>query len=209
MEVKLETNVKDVLKELQKINDHALPEARKQALNWMAEDARKDLLQELGRNFILRKEWYKPGSRYGLNIKFASNSRPEAVIYMRSPGGKDHWIEKHVTGGVKKPISGNFIAIPVKIRPDKRAVIPKGKYPRALLGKETGKKKPFIADIGGTYGIYQRRGKGRRPVNLLYAFKRSVKIRKAWDFFGIAGRSVEKGFREKIERAWRYRIGKE
>jgi hypothetical protein len=145
------------------------------AANKVAEIVQRDVITSLlPRAFTLRSRgapWWKPGTRFGFNIRFARRTDPEPTARI---GSRADWLYLQEEGGTKTA-GGRTLAIPQlgTARPQRGAVIPSRSKPSRILKQ----KRAFIAM--GTRGrvILTRRGKRRYPVKFWYAFEHSAQIK--------------------------------
>jgi hypothetical protein len=105
--------------------------AAAQALNDVARDVQQfTVAQLLPEKFTLRSKgapWFKPGTRLGFNITFATADNPVAII-----GSRADWLRLHEEGGTKQA-GGHRLAIPTTRYKPKAAIMQAAMKPRAIL----------------------------------------------------------------------------
>ncbi len=169
-------NIKDVSRTLTGIERKQLPFAISNALNSVAFDARRAVLANLRKKFILRNKWTQRGLRV---VKARKHNLVAWVNFERA------YMVDQEEGGTRLP-RGRHIAVPNQIRSDKRKRITKTKRPRAVLDRKRlagGVGAPFKVVGAGAgklrtgAGIYQRLTKARLPIRTLYQFETSVVVK--------------------------------
>jgi hypothetical protein len=126
--------------------------------------------------FTLRSRgapWWKPGTRFGFNIKFAKRTQPEPFAIL---GSRADWLALQEVGGVKHAPSGRSLAVPQvgTARPSPTSVIRAASKPRRILASKRG----FIME--GPHGrmIMSRVGRGRSSrLKFWYGFSRTANIK--------------------------------
>lgn len=175
-----------------KMNDvvkKQIPFATSRALNKTAEDIRKEELSNLEKKFTLRKPWYKPGTKLGINVKKSHKTNLTAEVYTRAP-----FMKLHETGGTKKPRSGKYIAIPTtNIKRTKKGLIGKAKRPRNL------KRSFWIKSRTGQEMLMQR--KSKRKVEVAYMMEPKADIKATFEFKKTGKRVAEQKFKKNFEAA--------
>jgi len=149
--------------------------ASSKALNNLAKNVqRMEITDELPHSLKLRSQWFKPGTKYGVNIKFSSKTNLVAVV-----GSQANWLNLVERGGSKKP-TGNrkALAIPTSnVTTDK--IRPKGEKPARILKQP----RAFTATMpSGKAGIFIRVGDDRYPIKAMYFFKNSSTVDKQLHF---------------------------
>lgn len=195
MNLNVTTNLADVIKTVRDLPKQTTF-ATMLAINRTGVDAQKFTINKLlPDKFTIRSKWWRPGSRYGFNLRRASKAKLEATL-----GSAFDPLALHERGGTKRPREGRSIAQPQGIRTDKAQKLTRAKRPRALLGKP----KTFIAQMAsGKRGIFRRVGKARLPIKLLYTLEPSVRIEPTLDFEDQAGRVADQVFESHFSRAFR------
>lgn len=188
-------NIKDVTRSLTRVQRRQIPFATVGALNSTAFAAQREIKRQLPRKFILRNRW----TESGVQVRKANKRNMTATVLM---GRGREYMARQEEGGIKRP-HGQHLAVPSAVRRSKRQKITKAKRPSAVLAKP----RTFKATIGGQPGIYQRRGRKRGPLKLLYALERQVRIRPRFGFKktagGVAKNTFNRHFRVSLERGLR------
>jgi hypothetical protein len=167
--LRIYTNIPSVLKDLERI-DRNKPFAIAMAINATAKDVQKGEGANLPRKQTIRADWWKPGRKFGINIKpFATKERFTATV-----GTMADWEGLHEKGGTKKPRSSKMLAIPTDThRGGKDKKMTQAKKPRSVI-----EKRGFFmhAKSSGLPGIWARKGKKRLPIKLLFTLTRQARI---------------------------------
>lgn len=116
-------------------------------------------------------------------IKFSSKYDLEAVLFDKL--GREY-LERHVTGGVKRASGGGNLAIPINIQRTGTGRIPKSKRPRSLTAKKSTR---VIRGKGGKDLIVER-FKGKTYVR--YVLAPSAKIDSRFRFYEDAADTFER-----------------
>lgn len=178
IQIKL-NGIEDVARLIKNVNKQ-VAFAASRALNQTAIKVQEhEVTQELPQSLKLRSQWFRPRTKFGVNIKFARKTNLVAVV-----GSQADWLKLVDKGGTKKP-SGKAIAIPTSnidtSRPRRKA-----DKPRNILKQP----KAFVAVMSsGKAGIFIRVGKERKPIKPLYLFDSEAKVHDILDFFE-AGKAV-------------------
>lgn len=115
----------------------------------------------------------------GLTLKKSVERRLEIVIFDRL---STDYMQRHATGGIKRPIGGTNVVIPGKdtVEPKRTGRgIPKRLRPRALLSTN----KSFKTRVGGQDVIARRAGKDRYPLQIMHILEPNARIKKSFNFY--------------------------
>ncbi len=162
-----------------------IPYATARAINKCAAEVQKAEGENLQDKQTIRSEWWKPGRKFGVNIRpFAKWHKPEAIV-----GNQADWMKRHEEGGVKTPKDGKALAIPTEEqRGGKMGIMSRPKKPKAAIRAGA-----FAAEMpSGMAGIWKRVGKERLPLRLLFTFTKKANIKKGLNFVGLGERIVDK-----------------
>jgi len=139
-----------------------LPFAESVALNKTGLKVQAFEVKRMPRTFRIRKPWFKPRTKFGINMKFANKRNLQASVFSRAP-----WLKKQEEGGAKRPqkttplVGKKKLLMPAKeIRKNKTRLIPKKFSPSTFL-KKPDKNRVFFVDTPGGGLILQRKGKGK------------------------------------------------
>jgi hypothetical protein len=184
-EIKVNTDVaKKILTDIQK---KQLPFASSLALNRTSEKARDIYVKDLPGKITLRKSWWKPGNRFGFNVKNSNKTNLTAVIYTRAP-----WMALHETGGTKTP-QKKALAIPhANVKRTKRDLISKANKPAGMKNK-------FIKVVNGQPLLFKRLNKG---IKLMYTLVPSAKIKAVLQFRNTIKKDVNRIFPDEFNKAF-------
>jgi hypothetical protein len=158
-----------------------VPFALARALTWTAKDAQGDVRADLPKKFTLRNNFVSGG----IKIVPARKGAPEAIVGSITP-----FMQRQEEGGTKTGKGGHRIGIPVKVKRNKRDIVPKSRWPAAVRGQP----KTFVAKTGSGIGILRRVGRARYPLQILYWLKRGVKVQPRFGFKNTTGTSVTEHF---------------
>lgn len=149
------------------------------ALNDTARDVQRFTVQDLlPDKFTLRARgapWWRPGTRFGFNIRFASRSRLESTI-----GSRADWLDLQERGGTKRAAGGRLAITQPEVRDTPTSVIPGRRKPRRLLARG----KAFKLRSAKGEGVYERLDEDR--LQLLYLLRPSAQIPARLDFVDSA-----------------------
>lgn len=165
--------IADVKRLLSTVNRQVAFAASK-ALNKTAEAVQNhEVTRELPDHLKLRGQWFKPRTKYGINIRFARRNNLVAVV-----GSQADWLRLVDVGGTKTPPK-TALAIPTTnidtSRPRRKADKP---------GRLISSGKAFVAVTkSGNAGVFMRVGKERYPIKPLYFFRKSAQVKDILDFF--------------------------
>lgn len=169
--------------------------------------------------FILRAKgtpWYKPGQKFGFNVKFANPELPQATI-----GSGADWLRLQEAGGEKDAANGKQLAIPSPFWRPPNQMMTAAKKPRAILGSEfvgplpqsagrklkrarnagakqiagSGLEGAFIlrARDGTKLGIYAHKP-GEKRAQILFRFQDDAKIKPVLEFEETGKKIVQDNF---------------
>lgn len=137
---------------LAKLAGNQLPFITSVALNRTATGARDLVRSNLPKRFTLRNNWTRGGIQSVMSNKSSLMAQVLAPDYMA--------IQE--TGGERSPRVSSTLAAPAE---KTNRVIPKGLRPRAMI--QSGK--AFVLPMSnGNAGVFQRTGKKRKDIKLLY-----------------------------------------
>lgn len=98
----------------------------------LAIESRDAVKQEMTEHFTIRRPWVVKGIR----AKGATKSNLTAYVWSQDSGGRRDFMGRQETGGLKTPMGGGHIAIPMKaVKPTERSLVPQVMKPKALLGR--------------------------------------------------------------------------
>lgn len=193
----------DVLGLLTEVERKHLPFVMAGAINTTLFDARKVVQDDLDDQFVIRRPWV----RRGIRVAKADKRSQSGALYTL-----DWFMRDQEEGAARAPNTGQHIFRPtVDVRRGGTIQgLPK-KRPKALLKQmreasakaKSGKRRrgrrrptPFIATMRtGKRGLFIRRGRGRKPITLLYVLERSIDIPPIWNFGSTVGRVSDKTLR--------------
>ena len=179
--LKIEVNGLDGVTRFLKSAQKQIAFATSRALNRTAIEVQKqEIGKELPGKLKIRSQWFKPGTKYGVNIRFANKRNLEAVVGSQAP-----WLLLVDQGGTKRP------PIPTaNIDTSKRRS--KRDKPKAILAR-----KGFVLNFKkGGGGIFVRTGPGRGQIKPLYLFKSSAHVKDILEFYEAGKLIVDLKFLE-------------
>ena len=180
------------LRDLDAFKRRQIPFATSRALNEIGRIARAAQTQGMFERFEVRRA---PRMRTAVRMKASSKTRLETVLTIRDP----HLVQ-HEEGGVRKPGDvQSAIVQAVAPAQRRRRIIRGSNRPKVILKRS---KRAFVATMkSGKTGVFRRRGKKRYPIDLVFAFEKSVKLEPALEF--------EKTVLRVVERDWDRVFGRE
>lgn len=157
--------------------------ATSKALNKTALEVQNyEVSKELPGKLKIRSAWFKPRTRYGVNIKFSNKTRLFATVSSQAP-----WLALVEHGGVKHPPK-KAIPVPTSNIDTSRRRARRDK-PKSILASPKG----FVATLkSGKSGIFVRTGAGRYPIKAMYLFHGTTNVKDILDFFE-SGKNVVNG----------------
>lgn len=165
--ISLEINgVDDVLRVLQTVQ-RQIPYATSRALNTLAKEIQtRETTRELPDHLKLRGPWWRPGTRFGVNISFATKTNLEARV-----GSAANWLVLQEQGGTKTP-PRTALAIPTdNINRDVRRST---RLKPSVLLRERG---AFIKQSRtGVSVLVVPTGRGKTKLKALYYFKPRARV---------------------------------
>ena len=200
MDIKLSGNYRELEQRLNKIQRKQLPFAFSKTLNDTAFQVRKTVTgPTYNRAFDVKNRKFA-GQSFRV-FKSTKRKLEASVTQVKVRQLYRGNLKMHAEGGVKRPRAGN-IAIPsdkIKAKRTRTGRIGQANRPRQLLEKP----RTFIAVMpSGKRGIWQRRGKKRLPIDLLYTLDKSVRITKEYMFFEDGSKVVRKKLQRNFSKAF-------
>jgi hypothetical protein len=114
--------------------DNQLPYATMRSLNELGTKFQGNERDVIRQGMIIRRPWVTQGVKIdGSDFATKDNLRTRVHI----DDGRD-FLNKFEGGGIRTPIGGHSLAVPIGARPSKQALIPKSMRPRAFEFKEVG-----------------------------------------------------------------------
>lgn len=188
-------DVKGVIGELTSLQQQQLPFAKSLAINKLGEAFQQAERTRLASIFTLRRQdfVFKQGVKRLSGI--ATKSNPTVIYGMDR---KADFLAKFEQDTTKLPTKGQFIAIPVAARKNKRDIVTTPNRPRALLqrfGARKGAGQVFVVEKAGGKigpGIYQKTGRqGKGALKALFILKPRVSITPDLSFVDTAKRVAQ------------------
>lgn len=183
-------DTKEFEKQMNGVAKKQLPFATSLALNATMEQVQKKIITDLPGKFTLRKQWWKPRTKYGINLEKSNKRSLSAAVFTRAP-----WMQLHETGGTKLP-RGTHLAMPTgNLKRTKKGLIGKAKWPRNLRRKFVIKSKSGHQEL-----IMQR--KSKRKIHVVYVLEHQAKIKKTWGFVETGLKVARKVFPKNWDEAF-------
>lgn len=198
IKIDIETNSADLIDKITSLVSKQLPFVTAKTLTGLAYDVRDEESKKIDQLFDVKTRWTNR------SIKAV---RAEKSHYPRSfsvVGIRDKVLAKNITGGTLDSSGGAF-GVPGKetrdiLNPGKRTLGPP-RFPGRILKKKVFGNKPFIIKTrAGKEAIAVRETKRRKPIQILYTFKKSIKFQKRWSFLENAKRIVQQNYAKKFNR---------
>ncbi len=178
----IDVNIPEVVRDLDRFKRDQVPFAMASGLTATAKDGQKEVHRQLGGRFTIRRKWVERGVR----IQAATKRKPEAAVFSR-----DEFMVKQESGSVERGVS-----IPRSVRRSSRTVVPRGRWPGALL------KRPdvFIKRLPrGARGVFQKMKNGR--LKLLWIIEDVARVKPRWGFGKTVRKTVAKKWEKNFGRA--------
>ncbi len=184
MEISVQSNVKLLSKKLARFHRDQVPFATASALTKTVQAAQKEIQEEIPKRFNVTKKWWLKQQPTGVKIKPATKRQLWAIVFTNA-----YFAPLQEDGGTKRPFKGSSLAVPTaNVKAKKRrksgGVKEVINRPKTFFGKtKTGKA-----------ALYRRRTKNSYPVELLYVFSPTAKIKKRFGFKRTAEAVTKKQF---------------
>ena len=194
LELRVESNI-GLVQAVLKGTGRQLPFAMARAINATAIDVKKVQTNRIQQVFTIRRRAF---AIRAVKIKpFARKDRLEAHVQIEPPGGKARAdiFAKFESGGIKRP-RGQHLAIPRAARRGKSGIVTRANRPKALglrrVGRSIrGRKRTFVIPH---VGIFQRVGRRRSTIRLLYSFQHQAPIDRRLRFVATAEKIIPRVF---------------
>lgn len=223
--IDLQSNIEEHAARLNALERKQLPFAAALASTRTAGRAQTKIRRNLPRRFTIRNKWVQSGIRVKPAKK--TDPRPRAVVWSR-----DDFMYLHEEGGVKKPVDGKALAVPVlgfgrrgivtsRSRPARLLrqygywVAPLGKHSKAggiFHRKGPRRKRPkrynkVVWRKSGRSGArYAEVGRKRQPIELVYVFTPQAKIEARFGFEEMTLSAVNRYFEKEFRAALAYAL---
>jgi len=187
MQINVKSNIKEITKFTTNVQKKQIPFATSVAINNTLFDLKKEMAKQMDKKL----DRPTPFTKRGFFINKAKKNLLVGVLLMKDIVA--NYMQYQIEGGTRT--TGKRIPVPYK--PNARL----NKFGN-IIGKKTGlikKNTQFIADLGGTEGVYERTKQG---VKLIIGFERSVNYRPRFPFYTIAEKFSNAVFDKKFAKAF-------
>jgi len=187
MQISVKSNIKEITKFTTNVQKKQIPFATSVAINNTLFDLKKEMAKQMDKKL----DRPTPFTKRGFFINKAKKNLLVGVLLMKDIVA--NYMQYQIEGGTRT--TGKRIPVPYK--PNARL----NKFGN-IIGKKTGlikKNTQFIADLGGTEGVYERTKQG---VKLIIGFERSVNYRPRFPFYTIAEKFSNAVFDKKFAKAF-------
>lgn len=200
----VKSNVKGFTKYLNRVQRKQVPFATARALTWTVKEAQNKLIKAMPSTFNVTKKWWLAKQPTGIRIKPASKVNLIATVYTNA-----YFLPLQEDGGIKIPLKGRGILIPTERTPKygRKA----GGSRKVMAGKKivrrggTSGGSPIATMQSGKRGVFRRRGKKRLPIDLLYSYVATARIKPRMRFksraYRVARRSFDTNFGKSLSMA--------
>lgn len=160
-----------------------------------------EVSSQLPSKLTLRNQWFKPGSRFGINIKFSNKENLTATV-----GSRAWWLQLPEFGGTKTPkAGGRFVLTPdSSIRQTSKTLVPKSLKPKKILANK--KSEAFLIKSGDKEILFQRTGPGRNELKPLYYGKPSTQVAPRLSFESSAREKVREVYATEFQKAFKQAV---
>ena len=190
MRVKIETNIKPIMKNFKKFQNVDIPNITRIAINETAVRV-KELEQQGMHKHLDRPRKQTINSLY---VIFARRNKLEAVVRFRD--WAQDFMRLQIKGGIRKV---NNTAVPTS----NAKLNVYGNIPGRKAGVVKGKQ--FRATIDGIYGVWERNKNG---LKIIHRFETNPKYEKRFPFYRIAGKAIRYTWPTKFKKVSNYYIRK-
>ena len=187
MQINVKSNIKEITKFTTTVQKKQIPFATSVAINNTLFDLKKEMAKQMDKKL----DRQTPFTKRGFFINKAKKNLLVGVLLMKDIVA--NYLQYQIEGGTRT--TGK--RIPVPYQPNARL----NKFGN-IIGKKTGlikKNTQFIANLGGTEGVYERTKQG---VKLIIGFERSVNYRPRFPFYIIAEKFSNAVFDKKFAKAF-------
>ncbi len=214
---------------LDDLEKRQIPFAESRAVNFLGYTIQRDTINRvLPEKFQLRTDWWRPGTRTGVNY-FPSNKKQFPNIFSRV-NTLAWFMEMQETGGTKRPKPGEaYVPVPTwNAQPTHSEVIRSSRRyksltlrPGTVINQKTGARSrgagsvrtlahqgnPWVSTLkNGQPSIAVRLTTDRVPVAVMYIGKDSISIKPRFGFVDNAKRIVNEMYLEVFERELNHAI---
>ncbi len=182
MRLTLSTTVKASVAKLNRIERRQIPFATSRALNDLAFEYRKHVIERVWPRSVNVKQ--RNFARAAFRVEKSNKQRLRSAVF---DSLNRAFLPRQITGGIKTPFSSSKLAIPTR-----HALTASGRIKKAA--RLANAVNVFRATINGQDGIWQRHGRGRRNVRLLYVLADSASVPKAFPFYRAGERFALRRF---------------
>lgn len=190
MRVKIETNIKPVMKNFRKFQNVDIPNITRIAINETAVRV-KELEQQGMHKHLDRPRKQTINSLY---VIFARKNKLEAVVRFRD--WAQDFMRLQIKGGIRKV---NNTAVPTS----NAKLNIYGNIPGRKAGVVKGEQ--FRATIDGIYGVWERNKNG---LKIIHRFETNPRYEKRFPFYRIAGKAIRYTWPTKFKKVSNYYIRK-
>ena len=182
MAIDVEIDIDGAIRGLTELEQRHVPFAAARALTQTAQQGQRRVRQHLPQVFTLRNDW----TRRGIRVRPANKRTLQAAVFSR-----DWYLGDHETGGTRTPRDARALSVPVGARGSTSQTIPRSRRPARLLSRP----RHFIARMAsGKAGIFQRVGRARLPIRLMYSFEDDVTFDDTLNMTGVVGETATNDF---------------
>lgn len=193
VDLSVKVDIKDAARHLDRMQRKQLPFAIARALTKLAQEAQKEIQQEIPKRFNVTRKWWLKQQPTGIKITPATKQKLESSVYTKA-----YFAELQEEGGTKRPHKGSRIAVPsdnVKAKKNRRS---------GAVREQASKPKVFYANTDtGKRAMFRRRTKKPYPIEMLYTFTPTAWVRKRFKFVETAERVVRQRFKRVFEESLR------
>jgi len=193
MQIKIKSNIDNVINSLNRIHKKQIPFAASQAINDVLIDSQKALkVQSV-------KKLDRPTKQTVSSFRIKRSSRRKLIGEVFILPWAYEYLKFQINGGIRKT-SGEGTGVPVNARLNKFGNIP---------GRRKGlikKKKQFISTINGVAGVWERVGRGGKTLKLITAFKKTVQYKKRFPFYKIIQGVVKGRFNKHMSKRLKFAL---
>lgn len=201
IELNIDADIEQFTKWLSRGAKRRLPEALAKALTFTAQDAQAEIQKSIQNRFTNRRKWWVKGAPCGIRIKGAdaAQGKFESMVYTEAYFG-----ELQEEGGVKLPYASRGLLIPTPSAP---AFGRTAKGAQRLLGQKKILRKGGKASgsaittmQSGRRGVFRREGKKRLPIQMVYLYRESARVKPRFRFVETASAYGRANFQKKFIR---------
>lgn len=192
-EISITDNIKEVQKELTRIQREQIPFAAAKALSDTAWDAQRAVTKQIPQKLDRPTKF----TRGAIGVKRATKTSLAAEVFVKP--NRAGYLKWQIEGGTRTARGRHGSGIPTR----NKKLNKYGNIPGRKTGLVKGKKQ-FVGTIRGITGVWERFGGKRNPqIKLLVRFEKQVRYQRRLPFYKIVSSVVSNRFAKNFDKSIR------